>query len=124
MMMGFQRRSLSENRGKPKRRSSSTKVKKDSEKPKVKLDMDRQIAYAICALRYTSLRSHHIQVDVTNWISENYGFVTPETVQRVFRRMTNDPEHIIRKVPEGKFVRYEIVKLFDLRFDGNQLGLF
>lgn len=118
-MTGFQRQKTSENRGKPTRRKQ-----KKVEKPKEKLDVDQQIAYAICALRFTSLRSHHIQNDVTNWICDNYGFVTPETVQRVFRRMTNDPAHIIRKVPEGKFVRYEIIKLFDLRFDGNQLGLF
>lgn len=38
--------------------------------------------------------------------------------------MINDPTHVINKVKEGRFVRYEIRKLFDLHFDKDQLELF
>ena len=104
----------------PRRR----KLKKKAPKPKKVVDVDEQIVHAVCSLRMNSIRSHHLQGEVTQWICDNYGFITPETVQRVFRRMANSPDHVINKVKEGRFVRYEIVKLFDLRFDKDQPKLF
>lgn len=99
-------------------------IRKKSIRPKKKLDLDEQIAHAICALGQRTFFSHYVQRELTNWITENYGTVNPETVQRVFRRMVNDPAHIIKKEQDGRFVRYEINKLFDLRLDEDQLRLF
>lgn len=100
------------------------KLRKKKIIPTKKLDIDEQIAHAVCALGMNSVRSHHLQNEVTQWINENYGFVNPETVQRIFRKMANDPSHEINKVKEGKFVRYEIVKLFNLSFQQDQSSLF
>jgi hypothetical protein len=112
--MGFQPRPITQ----------AFKPKKKGKKPKTKLDLDEQIAHAICALGMTNIHSHHLQRNICRWISENYQFVNPETVQRTFRRMANDPIHRIEKVREGRIMRYEIKQLFDLKFDENQRSLF
>jgi len=98
--------------------------KKKKRKEPIKLDISEQIAHAICALELNVIYSHQIQGCIRDWICQNYKQVNPETIQRVFRRMVNDPEHVIEKKKSGRFIEYRVKKLFDLEFDKKQLDLF
>jgi len=61
---------------------------------------------------------------MTQWICKNFDQVVPDDVLKVFVKMVKSDDHEIEKVKEGRFVRYEIKRLFDLRFDENQGTLF
>ena len=118
--MGFQRDKVKEKfrgvtRQKPKKQG--VKLKKD-------LLVDEMISHAICALGLRHVETHMIQNEVTEWIRSNYTFITPETVMREWRRMVASGEHDIIKTKEGKFVHFQIKRLFDLPFNTGQCSMF
>lgn len=86
--------------------------------------LDEQLIHAFCALKIRDFYAHDLQGFITEWIRDNYGPVNPETVQRTWRRMMENPEIVVTKEKKGRLVRYHLVRLGSIWLDPNQLEMF